>query len=161
MVKDTYMVQKRLQAKAQAKAPTVHNTKPVTQNDIPKIERIPIKTEKEKYSNPLPTGVDQQLPQGLVIPPGTLIPSIGTQPSVRPPPKPPNVEDATTIPNLGQEPNVDFEKNSPHQEGIIYRNVCSPRSILPRAAIGADKTSEYFKVGTVVSSMTGRHRQNP
>ena len=49
-----------------------------------------------------------------------MIPSISTYPSVRLPPKPPNsIEDATSSPNLGQDPNVDFEENSPHQEGII------------------------------------------
>ena len=85
MVKDAYMVQTRSQAKAQANAPAVQSIKPVTQNAIPKIERIPIKTEKEKDSKPPPNGVDQQLPKGLVIPLETLIPSIGTQPSVRPP----------------------------------------------------------------------------
>ena len=92
MVKGTYMVQTRSQAKAQANAPTVQSTKPVTQSAVPKIARIPIKTEKEKDSKLPPSGVDQQLPRGLVIPPGTLIPSIGIQPSVRPPPKPPNVD---------------------------------------------------------------------
>ena len=113
MVKDTYMVQTRSQGEAEANAPAVQSTKPVTQN-APKIEKIPIKTEKEKASKPLPSRVDQQLPQGLIILPGTLIPSIGTQPSVQLPPKPPNVEDVTTSPNLGQEPNLDFEENSPH-----------------------------------------------
>ena len=44
MVKDTYMVQTRSQAKAPANASTVQSTKPATQNAIPKIERIPIKT---------------------------------------------------------------------------------------------------------------------
>ena len=126
MVKDTYMVQTRSQTKAQANAPTVQNTKPVTQNTIPKIERIPIKTEKEKDSKPPNSGVDQQLPQGLIIPSGTIMPTIGTQPSVRPPPKPPNVEDVTASPNLGQEPNVDFEENSPHQEGIITETYVAP-----------------------------------
>ena len=55
MVKDTYMVQTRSQAKAQANAPSVQNTtgKSVTQNAIPKIDKIPIKTEKEKDSKPL------------------------------------------------------------------------------------------------------------
>ena len=71
-------------------------------------------------------GVDHQLPQALIILPGTLIPSIGTQPSVRLPPKPPNGEDVTTSPNLGQEPNVDFEENSPHQEGIITEMYVAP-----------------------------------
>ena len=64
MVKDTYMVQTRSQTKVEANDPTVQSTKPATQNAIPKIERIPIKTEKEKNSKPLPSGIDQQLPQG-------------------------------------------------------------------------------------------------
>ena len=119
MVKNIYMVQTRSQAKVQVNAPAVQSTKPVTQNAVPKIKRIPIKTEKERDSKPPPSRVDQELPKGLVIPPGTLIPSIGTQPSVRPHPKPPNVDNVTTSSNLGPKPNVDFEENSPHQEGII------------------------------------------
>ena len=49
MVKDTCMVWTRSQAKAQANTPTVQNTtgKPVTQIAIPKIDKIPIKTEKD------------------------------------------------------------------------------------------------------------------
>ena len=58
MVKDTYMMQTRSQAKAQANALTVQSTKSVPQNTIPKIDKIPIKTEKEKDSKPLPSGVD-------------------------------------------------------------------------------------------------------
>ena len=38
-------------------------------------------------------------------------------PSARLPPKPLNVDDATTSIGLG--PNVDIKENSPHQEGII------------------------------------------
>ena len=63
MVKDTYMVQTRSQTKAQANAPTVQSTKLVIQNTIPKANKIPIKTEKEKDSKPLPSAVvNQQLP---------------------------------------------------------------------------------------------------
>ena len=113
MMKDTYMVQTRSQAKSQANVPTVQSTKPVAQSAVPKIKRIPIKTEKEQDSKPPPSRVDQQLPKGLVISSGTLIPSIGTPPSVRPPLKPLNVDNVTTSPNLGPEPNVDFEENSP------------------------------------------------
>ena len=49
MVKDMYMVQTRSQAKAQANAPTVQSTagKPVTQNAIPKVDKIPIKKEED------------------------------------------------------------------------------------------------------------------
>ena len=71
--KDMYMVQARSQAKAQANAPSVQNTtgKSVAQNAIPKVDKIPIKTEKEKDSKPPhSTVVDQQLLQGLVIPHG-------------------------------------------------------------------------------------------
>ena len=93
----------------------------MTQNAIPKVDKIPIKTEKEKDSKPpQSTVVNQQLPQDLAIPPGTIMPSISTHPSVRLPPKPPNaVEDATSSPNVEQDPNVDFGENSPHQEVII------------------------------------------
>ena len=119
MAKDTYMVQTRSQAKDQANASTVQSTKPVSQNTIPKVDKIPIKTEKEKDSKPPLRVVDQQFPQGLIISLGAIMPSIGTQPSFRPPPKPPTVEETTSGPNLGQDPNVDFEENAPHQEGII------------------------------------------
>ena len=47
MIKDTYMVQTRSQARAQANATAVQSRKPVTQNAVPTIARIPIKTEKE------------------------------------------------------------------------------------------------------------------
>ena len=57
----------------------------------------------------------------MVIPLGTLIPSISTHPSVRPPPKPPNaVTEATSSPNK------DFEENSPHQQGIITETYVAP-----------------------------------
>ena len=35
------------------------------------------------------------------------------------PPKPPNVDKATTGPDLGPDPNMDIEENSPHQEGFL------------------------------------------
>ena len=60
IVKDTYMVQTRSQVKVQANGPAVQSTKPVTQNTIPKVDKIPIKTEKERDS--LSSIVDQQLP---------------------------------------------------------------------------------------------------
>ena len=137
MLKDTYMLQTRSQAKAKAaKAPTVQSTtaKPVTQNTIPKIDKIPVKTDKDPKPNIntqtqplLSTVVSQQLPQGLVIPLGNIIP-ISTHPSVRLPPKPPNTvnKGATSSSNLEQDPNVDFEENSPHQEGIITEIYITP-----------------------------------
>ena len=50
MVKDTYIVQTRSKAKAKAaNTPTVQSTtgKPVTQNTIPKMDKILVKTDKD------------------------------------------------------------------------------------------------------------------
>ena len=116
---DTYMVQTRAQAKAQTNAPTIPSRQPVVQKTTPKIAKIPIKTEKEKEAKTPPSRTVQQSPKGIVIPLGALISPIVTPPNARLPPKPPNVDNATTSPSLGPEPNVDIEENSPHQEGII------------------------------------------
>ena len=126
MVSDTYKVQTRAQAKAQANAPTVVNTPPVAQKTAPKIVILPIKTEKEKDIKTLLSRVVQQPPQGIIMPPGALIPTIDMPPSVRPPPKPPNVGSTTTSPNIGSDPNMDIEENSPHQEGIITETYVVP-----------------------------------
>ena len=61
-----------------------------------------------------------------MIPPGALIPPLVMPPGVRLPPKPPNVDNATTSPSLGPELNVDIEKNSPQQEGIITETYVVP-----------------------------------
>ena len=130
IVKDTYMVQKRSQTKAKAanNTPTVQSTirKPVTQNIIPRIDQIPVKTSKDPKPNintqtqPQNTEVNQQLPQGLVVLGSIQIP-ISSHPSVRLLPKHPDTvsKGATPSPDLVQNPNMDFEENSPHQEGII------------------------------------------
>ena len=68
----------------------------------------------------------QQPPKGIVIPLGAVIPPIVMPPSVRPSPKPPNVEKPTTSPNLGLDPNMDIEENSPHQGGIITKTYVVP-----------------------------------
>ena len=75
-----------------------------------------------------------QPPKGIVIPPGALIPPIVMLPNVRLPPKPPNVDKATTGPSLGPDPNMDIEENSPHQEGIINETYVVPdKSYLEQA----------------------------
>ena len=126
IVSDTYKVQTRAQSKAQANAPTVVDTQPVAWKAAPKIVKLPIKTEKEKDTKTLLSRVVQQPPKGTVMPPGTLISPIVMPLSVRLPPKPPNVDDVTTSPNLGPDPNMGIEKNSPHQEGIITETYVVP-----------------------------------
>ena len=118
--------QTRAQAKAQENAPMVVNIPPVGQKAAPKIVKLPIKAEKEKDTKTPLSGVVQQPPQGIVKPPGVLIPTIDMPPGVRPPPKCPNVDGTTTSPNIGPDPNMDIEENSPHQEGIITETYVVP-----------------------------------
>ena len=120
------MVQMRSQAKAQANTPTIPNARPVMQKAAPKVAKIPIKTDKEKDSKTLPSRVNQQPPRGIVIPPEALIPPSIMPSNIRPLPKPPNVDNTTTSPSLGPESNIDFEENSPHQEGIIMEIYVAP-----------------------------------
>ena len=60
------------------------------------------------------------------MPSGALIAPTVMPPSVRPPPKPLNVDEATMSPNLGPNPNMDIEENLPHQEGIITETYVVP-----------------------------------
>ena len=107
IVSDTYKVQMRAQAKAQANAPTVVNTQPVAQKSASKIVKLPIKTEKKKDIKMPPSRTIQQPQKGIVMPLGALIPPIVMPPSVRLLPKPPNVHKATTSTNLGLDPNIE------------------------------------------------------
>ena len=130
------MVQTRSQTKAKAaNAPTVQSItrKPVTQNIIPRVDKIPNKTSKDPKPNINTqtqlqnTVVNQQLSQGLVGL-GNIQTPISSHVGVRLPPKPPDTvsKGATPSPDLVQNPNVDFEENSPHQEGIITEMYISP-----------------------------------
>ena len=47
-------------------------------------------------------------------------------PSIRPPPKSPNIDKATAGPDIGPDPNMDIEENSPHQEGVITETYIAP-----------------------------------
>ena len=125
-IRHLYGADKSNKQKAQVNAPTIPSTQSVAQSTTPKIAKIPIKSEKKKESKIPPSGIVQQPPKGIVIPLGALIPPIVMPPSVRPPSKPPNVDNATTIPSLGPEPNMDIEENSPHQEGIITETYVVP-----------------------------------
>ena len=126
MVTDTYKVQTRAQTKAQANAPTVVNAQPVAQKATPKIVRLPIETEQKKDTKTLPSGIIQQPSRCIVLPPGCVLPPNVIPPNVRLPLKPPNVDKAATGPNLGPDPNMDIEENSPHQEGIITKSYVAP-----------------------------------
>ena len=120
MMTDTYNVQTRAQAKAQANAPTVLDTQPTMQKVIPEVAKLPTKTEEKKGDiKAPPSGITQKNPRSIVLPPGFMLPPIVMAPNVRLPPKPPNINETNTDLHQGPDPNMDIEENSPHQEGII------------------------------------------
>ena len=60
------------------------------------------------------------------ITPRSYISPIVVPPNIRPPLKPPNVDKTIAGPNLGPDPKMDIEENSPHQEGIITKTYVAP-----------------------------------
>ena len=86
----------------------------------------PSKLKKEKDSKTPPSRIVHQPTKGIVIPLGALIPPLVMPPSVRLPPKPLNVDNATASPRLGTDPNMDIGANSAHQEGIIMDTYVVP-----------------------------------
>ena len=126
MVMDTYNVQMRAQAKAQANAPTAVDSQPKTQKITPNSDKIPGKTKEESNVKRLPSKIIQQSSEGIALPPETVLPPIGAPPNIRPPLKLSNIKEAISNPNLGPDPNMDREENSPHQEGIITETYVAP-----------------------------------
>ena len=55
-----------------------------------------------------------------------IFPPIVAPPNMRPPQKLPNVKETIASPNLGPDPKMDIEENSPHQEGIITKAFVDP-----------------------------------
>ena len=97
MITDTYNVQTRAQAKAQANALTILDTQPVMQKVTPKVAKLPIETEEKKGDiKTLPTRIAQQPPRSIVLPPRSMLPPIVVPPNVRLPPKPPNIDETNT-----------------------------------------------------------------
>ena len=70
MTTDTYNVQIRVQAKAQANAPTILNTQPKGQKVTPKVAKLPIKTEeKEGDIKKLPSRIIRTTPKKHCVAP--------------------------------------------------------------------------------------------
>ena len=121
MVTDTYNVQTRAQASAQVNVPTVVDTQAKTQKFTPHSDKIPREAKEENKLKRLPSKIIQQLTKGIALPPETVFLAMGAPPNIRPPSKLFNVKEAISNPNLGPDPNMDIEENSPHKEGIITK----------------------------------------
>ena len=55
---------------------------------------------------------------------------------------------------------MDFEENSPHQEGIITEMYISPDQSYIEQPQEMNKFSKCFKISAEIPSKTGRYRQN-
>ena len=126
MVTDTYKVQMRVQAKAQINAPREVNTQPVAQKATPEIVKMRNETKKKEDIKMSPSGIIQQPLRDIILPLGSVLRSVVVPPSVRLPPKPPNVDKANASPDLELDPNMDIEENLPHQEGFITKTYVAP-----------------------------------
>ena len=127
VVKDTFMVQTRSQAKSRgAKAPTVQGTTTISSNGRRK-ETKPIVINDNtpiviNLDNKL--DIDTQSQNTHVTRPGARQTTAYTNPFTRPPPRPPDlVNSRNHRTDTGIDPNLDFEENSPHQEGIITESM--------------------------------------
>ena len=127
MVTNAYNVQMRAQVKAQANVPTVLDTQLKMQKITPEVAKLPIGTEeKEGDIKTLPSGIVQQPPRSIVLPQGSVLPSIVVPPNVKLPPKPPNIDETNADLHRKPDPSIDIEENSPHQEGIITEAYVAP-----------------------------------
>ena len=142
-------MQTRAQAKAQANTPTMPNTQPKKQKVTPKVTRLPIQTgEREREFKTPPSGITQQTPRSIVLPPEFMLPPIVVPPNDRPPPKPPNIDETNTDLHQGPDLRMDIEENSPHQEGIITESYVAPdQSYLeqPQELIRLVNTSKFIQ----------------
>ena len=85
---DTYIMQTRAQAKAQANTLTMPDTQLKKQKITPEITRLPIQTgEKER---------EFKIPPSIVLPPEFTFPPIAVPSKDRPPPKPPGIDETNT-----------------------------------------------------------------
>ena len=100
MTTDTYNVQMRAKAKAQANAPTILDTQPKLQEVTPEVARMPIETEEKERDIKTPLSrITQQSPRSIVLPPESVLPPIVVPPNVRLPPKPPNIAETNMDPH--------------------------------------------------------------
>ena len=126
MVMDTYNVQMRAQAKVQANTPTAVDTQPITQKVTPNSDKLPSEMKEKSNIKRWPSRIIQQSLEDIALPLETIFPPIVLPPIIRPPTNLPNVKETIASQNLGPDPKMDIEKNSPHQEGIITKTYVAP-----------------------------------
>ena len=120
--KDTFMVQTRSQSKG-VKAPMEKTTPNSTSKRVQDIKPIIIDDDQD---TPNQTGTNCSTKIDAKLPIKCLPSQIYPQPAIRPPPRPPDPSEPNHKVKTGIDNNLDFEENSPHQEGIITETYKSP-----------------------------------
>ena len=120
--KDMFMVQTRSKSKG-VKAPMEKTTPNSTSKKVQDIKPILIDDDQD---TPYQTGTNGSTNIDVKLPIKHLPSQIYPQPAIRLPPRPPNPSEPNHKVKAGIEPNLDFEENSPHQEGIITEIYESP-----------------------------------
>ena len=159
---DTYNMQTRAQAKAQANNPTMPDIRPEKreQKATPKVTRLPIQAEeKDKKLKVQSSKIALQTSSNIELPPNFMLPPRVMSPNDRPPPRPPDIGE--TDPHQKPDLRADIEENSCHQEGIITEAYVAPRLVLLRTATRVDQITQHLKVCTKASSAASRHCINP
>ena len=164
IVKHTFRVQTRSQIKSKdVKAPAVQGTtkpsdktkrketKPTVIDDTPIIIDLDTKLD-----------IDTQLQDAAVTQPQPYDPTrpgvrqtlAYSHPITRPLPRPPDLADRrNSKTHIGTDPNLDFEENSPYQEGIITEMyVSQDQSYIEEPQV--DRFSKYIKISTEIPSKT-------
>ena len=125
----TFLVQTRSQSKTKSTKPsdTHSGVKSIGKSKRKEIKPIIIDDEPTIIDLDTKTGIDTQVQDAAVtkIPDNSIRQGnrgiLYPDPIARSLPKPPELIDKRTEPkkSVGSTPNIDFEENSPHQEGII------------------------------------------
>ena len=122
---DTFMVQTRSQAKC-VKAPTTRELTCSMWKKVKDIKPIIIEDDDDQdISNLNKDNLTNKEVSSCITPP--IAPDqVYSQPNTRPPPRPPDPSEFNPKVTEQIETNLDFEENSPHQEGIITKTYESP-----------------------------------
>ena len=123
---DTFMVQTRSQAKA-VKAPATRELAHSMQKKAKDIKPIIIEDDEDQDISNLDknnVAINKEVTSDIT-PPRTPN-QVYSQPIIRPSPRPPDSSESNPKVTARIETNLDFEENSPHQEGIITKMYESP-----------------------------------
>ena len=123
---DTFMVQTRPQAKGM-KSPAKGKSTSSTHKEVQDIEPIIIEDDDDQDTSNLNRDkvITSRDVTSHIKPPNVPI-QVYSQPIVRLPPRPPGPPGSNPKVTAEIETNLDFEENSPHQEGIITEMYESP-----------------------------------